>query len=158
MKMNALDTGVVNFRLGCSQIFEDCNRRLLRLLADCRRGNDLANLFQPASMHMLMMVAYVVRTVLSALLILSGMSRIVVMFVRMPMLVLRPILIQRLIFLASYPHIRFRRRQPTFGDLRNLQSRSQIQGSNRILEQLGRDSGIQQSAHKHVAADAAETV
>ena len=74
------------------------------------------------------------------------------------MLVLRPILIARLIFLPSNPHIRFRRRQAALGDLRNLQSRSQIQRGNRILEQLGRDSGIQQGAHKHVAADAAETV
>ncbi len=71
---------------------------------------------------------------------------------------LRPVLIPRLIFLARYPYLSLRRCQPAFVDLGNLQSRSQIQGSNRILEQLGRDSGIQQSAHKHVAADAAETV
>ncbi len=75
MEVNALDAGVVNLRLCRSQILEDRNRRLLRLLADGRRGDDLANLFQPTSMHMLVMMADVVRTFLSALLILRGMSR-----------------------------------------------------------------------------------
>ena len=53
MEVNALDAGVVNLRLGRAQIFEDRNRRLLRRLADRRRSDDLANLFQTASMHML---------------------------------------------------------------------------------------------------------
>lgn len=71
-------------------------------------------------------------------------------------ILLRPILFARHIFLAVYPNIDLRRRYPAAQDLRDFQLCAYAQCGNSFLKKLGRNSGIDESSQKHVAADAGE--
>src|SRR5215831_2174254 len=55
-------------------------------------------------------------------------------------------------------HINLCGRDSTAGDARDFEARADIEGSDCVLEQFRRHSGIHQGAEKHVAADARKAV
>jgi hypothetical protein len=69
-----------------------------------------------------------------------------------------PIFLSRQILLPVNPHIHLRSGNPATHDARNLQPCSYVEGRDRLLERLRRNSGVDQSAHKHVAAHSGKTL
>ena len=73
-------------------------------------------------------------------------------------LLLRPVLFPRQVFLTSDPYIDFGGRNPAAQDARNLQLCSHPERRDGTFKRLRRDSGVDQSAKKHIAADARKTL
>lgn len=83
----------------------------------------------------------------------------------MPMIMLMIFMSMRMItrtggplLLPIHPHIHFGRRNPAAIDLRDAQSRTELQRSHSSLQQVRRHARIDQGAQKHVAAHAGKTI
>lgn len=77
------------------------------------------------------------------------------------MLMLFPLLqvfLARQILLTIHPDIYFGGRDPAAYYPRYFQPRPHVQSGNCVFEQLRRNSGIDEGAHEHVAADAGKTL
>jgi hypothetical protein len=146
----------------CFHFTERLENRCCRLFGGIRyRGlpNNLADLFQPA-VRMLMPVR-----VLMSVAVLMGVAVLMVvlmsMFERMSMLVLMIVLIFPLlqelfpgqIFLAIDQHVNLGRGDSVAVHVTDVQRGSDVQAANRFQQQLCRNSGRDERAQKHVAAD-----
>ncbi len=70
---------------------------------------------------------------------------------------LRPEFLARHVFLAVDHHVEFGCRDAAAANARMLQIGSDVEPGDGLLEELERNSGIEQRAQKHVAADSGET-
>jgi hypothetical protein len=91
----------------------------------------------------------------------AGLVRMLVPVMRVPVRVgpvlLRPVLLPRHILLTVHPDVHFRGRDATANHPGDLQLCPELQTRNRLFEHLGRDSGVHQSAKKHIARNARKT-
>lgn len=62
------------------------------------------------------------------------------------------------VFLSVDEDIDFRRGDAAAIDTRDLEFRAELESANGFAQQVGRHSGVDERAEKHVAADSAETV
>jgi hypothetical protein len=69
-----------------------------------------------------------------------------------------PELFARKIFLAIHDHVDFGCGDSVAQNLREFQFGTDVQGADGVAQQVGRDSGIDKGAEKHVATDPAEAI
>src|SRR6185312_12294197 len=177
MKMDLFDITVVNLGFRCAQRLKNPDGPLFRALADSCFVDDLANFPQPAMMMRMAMAVAVSRLMVMIMGMRMSMFRLVPMavclrmrvtvfsFVRMRMsmgvpvmfiLFFAPEFLSWQLFLSRRNHIYFGSADPAPVHPAYLQTSIHTQGLYRPNEKLGRNSGINQRAHKHVAADPGE--
>jgi hypothetical protein len=164
---------IVDLGFRGAQGFEHRCRRTFRFLADGCLADDCENLFQPAAMFKLMLMwrgspRPEGLTTGLAVIVFFQFDRLVLMIVALVvpmamfmipgMVLLRPKYFSRQLHFAVNVDVQLGSHDAATADPRNLKSRSNIQRRDCILEQLRRNSGIQQGAQKHVAANAGKAV
>src|ERR1700743_1355360 len=107
-------------------------------------------------MCIVMMCMIAMRMVMGGMLVFRRFMRMLMLMagVQLLLFALRPEFLTGHVFFVADPDIDFGRRNSAADYTRNLQLRAHAKRRDGLFQQLGRNSGIDQGAEKHIAADA----